>query len=84
MSEKLAELLKSLTEMSAHLKDAIQAEQAARSECTERRNRVNNLQKEIDAEMEKVRNSAEWDTDWHSKRKRGIAVPCWHRLWRAP
>jgi hypothetical protein len=71
---KITELLDLLNEKNEVLKDAIRQEQIARTACTEARNRVNELQKQIDAEMVKIKDSAEWDTDWQSSRHRGSVV----------
>ena len=76
MTDKLTELLAALAAENEVLKDAVSAESAARSACTEARNRVNKLQKDIDAEMAKVKDSAGWDTDWASARRRHVGTVC--------
>lgn len=72
---KLTELLAELEKANRVLKEAEASESRARSDCCNARNIVNNLQKSIDAEMEKLKKEAAWNTDWHGRLNRGISVP---------
>lgn len=65
------ELFKAYREASKELDEAEASERAAASRSINARNKVNDLQKKIDAEMTKLRQDAKWNTDWHSERTRG-------------
>jgi hypothetical protein len=66
----LSELLVQLDQANIDLKEAALRTSAARSDETAVRNRVNKLQKEIDAQIVTLKEKAEWDTDWHSLRQK--------------
>lgn len=65
------ELFKAYREASRELDEAEASERAAASRATNARNKVNDLQKKIDAEMLRVKGEASWNTNWHSERTRG-------------
>jgi hypothetical protein len=65
----LPELFAEYRKATEALDAAEKAEGVARSRATQCRNEVNNLQKKIDAEIEKERKEARWDTDWAAKRR---------------
>jgi hypothetical protein len=73
-TKKLADLVAELDEATEALKSAQQSEQIARQHTTSARNRVNNLQKQIDAEVSERRKAAPWDTDWHSRHRAKAAT----------
>ena len=74
MSDKLTELLVELKTATAALDDAEKEEQMARNQATDIRNRVNGIQKAIDAEVLKMREGAKWNTEWHQQRSMERAV----------
>jgi len=67
---KLAELLVQLDQANFDLKEAASRTSAAQSDETIARNHVNELQKEIDAQIAALRGNAGWQTDWHTAARR--------------
>jgi hypothetical protein len=75
LNDELRELFDKLAEANVCLKDATATESAARSQVCEATNRVNKLQRDIDAKLMVLRSQAQWNTDWHSQRQPKIGVP---------
>lgn len=70
MSEKLHALLKELDGANNELTSAAARASMASQEETNARNRVNSLQRNIDAELAEIRRKAPRHTEW--KRERGV------------
>ena len=70
-ARKIAEISADLEAADTALLEAEQTESRARSVATDARNRVNTLQKEMDAALVAMRNAAGNDTDWGQRRRSG-------------
>lgn len=75
MSEKLHELLKELDAANNELTSASARASVANGDESRARNRVNEIQKKIDAELAEMRKTAPRDTEWKRERERVIPIP---------
>lgn len=68
----LAQLFNDLHTAAVGLMEAEKEERVAASNTTYRRNEVNSIQKAIDAEMKKLRESAPRGTDWADRKRMSV------------
>lgn len=73
MSDKpIAELVSDVERLTARAVECARTEAAASRETTQARNELNAAQKQLDDAMAKLRSSAPWNTDWHSRANPGM------------
>ena len=69
----ITDLVKELEQAKIELESAVERERIASRATTECRNKMNQIQKAIDAWYIEEKNKAPWDTDWSSDRNK-VAV----------
>ena len=73
-NKTILQMLAELTNARVKLDAAIEEDKAADRRLSDARNVFNGVTKRLDAAYKKFRESAPWNTDWHSAEHKGGAV----------